>query len=310
MQHYPLVTVVGGSGFVGRHTVKLLAGAGYRVRVLVRDTIAAEFLKMTATVGSIAIEYADITRPETLIGKFTGSDAVINLVSIMQEGGRQKFEAINVKGAAAVATEAKRAGARAFVHVSALGVDRATNDSKYGKTKIAGEDAVRAAFPEATILQPSLVVGPEDCFFQRFARLSMIAPALPIIGGGKTLFQPVDVTDVARAILAAVAEPAFAGRTYELAGPQTYSLREMLEVLARITNRRPCLISLPSALASFSGFFFELSPLPAPITRDQVKMLKHDSIANAGAAGFADLGITPIAIEDVLPQYLSRFIKQ
>ncbi len=196
MTQYPLVTIVGGSGFLGRHTVKLLAAAGYRLRILVRDTIEAEFLKTAATVGSIAIEHVDITRPETLAGKFAGSDAVVNLVSIAYEGGRQKFRAINVEGARAIAAEAKKAGAKHFVHISALGVER-MGDTKYGATKLAGEQAVREAFPTATILRPSLMVGPEDRFFQRFARLSMIAPALPLIGGGNTKFQPVLVTDVA-----------------------------------------------------------------------------------------------------------------
>ena len=308
MVHYPLVTVVGGSGFVGRHTLKLLAAAGFRVRVLVRDTVAAEFLKTTATIGQIAIEYADITRPETLAGKFAGSDAVVNLVSIMVEAGRQKFDAINVRGAAAIAAEAKRAGAKTFVQISALGAEQA-GDTKYGRTKLSGEQAVRDVFPGAIILRPSLIAGPEDKFFQRFARLSMVAPALPLIGGGHTKFQPVDVTDVAQAILQSLTHPEFAGKTYTLAGPGTYSFKELLQLIAQLTNRRPCLIKVPACVASFGAFFAELSPFPAPMTRDQVKMLGHDNVAQPGDLGFADLALTPKALEDVLPHYLARFIK-
>lgn len=318
MQHYPLVTIVGGSGFVGRHTVKALAAAGYRIRVLVRDSVAAEFLKTAATVGQIAIEHVDMTRPETLAGKFAGSDAVINLVSIAYESGRQKFGAINVEGARIVAEEAAKAGAARFIQMSGLGVDRATT-TKYGTTKLAGEDAVRKAFPGATVLRPSVIVGPEDKFFQRFARMSMLAPALPLIGGGHTKFQPVLVTDVAAAILACLKQPDTAGKTYELGGPKTYSFRELLELLARIINRRPRLINLPRPLASLQAFFFELifcitrctAPIrfTPPLTRDQVRLLAHDNVVNAGALTFRDLGMEAGAIEDVLPAQLARYVK-
>ena len=308
MQQYPLVTVVGGSGFVGRHTVKALAAVGWRVRVLVRDTVAAEFLKTSATVGQIAIEHADITRPETLAGKFVGSDAVVSLVSILHQCGRQKFEAINVEGARAVAVEAKKAGAKAMVHVSALGIEEA-QETRYGKTKLAGEAAVREAFRGAVILRPSVIVGPEDGFFQRFARLSMLAPALPLIGGGKTKFQPVMVTDVAKAIVTALSHPEFAAQTFALAGSQVYTMREMLQMMAVITNRRPCLVSVPSAVASFKAFFFELLPFSPPITRDQVKLLKHDSVVREGEKTFADLGITPHSVADALPGLLARYIR-
>ena len=308
MNHYPLVTIIGGSGFVGRHTVKLLAASGYRVRVLVRDCIAAEFLKTSGNVGQIAIEHVDITRPKTLAGKLAGSDAVISLVSILHESGSQKFNAINIDGAAAIAAEAKKAGVRALVHVSALGVEH-SRDTNYGRTKLAGEQAVRGAFPEATILRPSLIIGPEDGFFQRFARMGMIAPALPLIAGGKTKFQPVLVTDVAHAILAAITSPASAGKTYELAGPTVYSMRELLQLMGNITKRKTRLISMPTALAKLQGLLCELLPFTPMITRDQVALLKHDNIANTDALQLAALAITPAPIESQLPQYLSRFIK-
>jgi uncharacterized protein YbjT (DUF2867 family) len=307
--HYPLVTIVGGSGFVGRHTVKLLASAGYRIRIITRDTVAADFLKTAATVGSIATEYGDITRPETLAGKFANSDAVINLVGIMHESGRQKFGAIHVEGARAIAAEAKKAGVPRFVQVSALAADRAV-DTKYGSTKLAGEKAVREVFPEATILRPSLIVGPEDRFFQRFAKLAMVLPGLPLIGGGKTRFQPVLVTDVATAILDAVRREDMMGKTYELGGPKIYSFREMLQLMSRTIHRFPHLFWVPSALAAWKGFVLEKLPFPPIITRDQVKLLAHDNIVSDGALTFASLGIQPAPVAEALPQLLSRYIKQ
>ncbi|MFZ4541990.1 MAG: complex I NDUFA9 subunit family protein [Rickettsiales bacterium] len=308
MNQYPLITIVGGSGFVGRHTVKLLASAGYRIRILVRDTVAAEFLKTSATVGQIAIEHVDITRPETLAGKFKGSVAVISLVSILYESGHQKFSAINIAGAKAVATEAAKAGVPTLVHVSALGIEQAT-DTVYGKTKLEGEHAVRAVFPSATILRPSLIIGPEDGFFQRFGRMSMFLPALPIIGGGKNKFQPVLVTDVAKALLSAITSPDAQGKTFEITGPQVYSFKELLQLMAMLTKRTPRLVSIPPGLAKVKGFFCELLPFKPIITRDQVKLLKHDSVASAGAAGLKQLGIAAEPIEARLSGYLARFAK-
>lgn len=308
MQHYPLVTIVGGSGFIGRHAVKLLASAGYRIRILVRDTVAAEYLKTAATVGQIAIEHADITRAETLRGKFVGSDAVINLVSTLHSRGRQTFSALNVTGASAIAQEAKVAGVKTLVHVSALGCELA-GDTQYGKSKRVGESAVHAAFPEAIILRPSLVVGPEDEFFQRFARMSLISPILPLIAGGHTKFQPVLVTDVARAMLEVLQRPECNGHSYALAGNATYSFREMMAMMARITNRRPCLVPIPCWLANMAARLFALTPFTPPISRDQVKLLGHDNVVRTGELTFANLGIAPASVEDALPQLLARYVK-
>ena len=309
MNQYPLITIVGGSGFLGRHLIKQLARSGYRIRVLSRDAVKAEFVKTAGTVGQIVTQYADITKPETLAGKFDGSWAVINLVSILYERGRQKFHAVNLHGAAAVADAARAAGAARFIQISALGVERAA-DSKYASTKKAGEDAVRAAFPGATILRPGLLVGAEDRFFQRFARLSLLLPALPLIGGGKSLFQPTLVTDVAAAIAAALADASSIGQTYELAGPEAYSFKEWMERLRGMINRRFCLVNLPVGLASFMGRLASLSPFPPLLTADQVKLLGHDNVMNSGAAGYAALGMQPHLVSAALPAMLTRYVKE
>jgi NADH dehydrogenase len=308
MQQYPLITVVGGSGFVGRHLIKKLASAGYRIRVLCRDTVAAEFLTTGGTVGQVVAQYADITRPETLVGKFEGSWAVVNLVSILYESGRQKFRTINTDGARAVAQAARHAGAERFVQISALGADKAT-DTKYGSTKIAGEQAVLSTFAEATILRPSIIIGPEDEFFQRFARMSMLLPALPLIGGGKTKFQPTLVSDVADAILAVLSQSQTKGKTYSLGGPKVFSFKDMMEQLKRVTRRDVRLVPLPTWLAKIMGVFCSLLPLKPMITYDQVKLLAHDNVVPPKADGYAALGITPGSVTAALPSLLSRFIK-
>lgn len=312
MTQYPLITVVGGSGFVGRHLIKLLAAEGYRLRVLVRDCIAAEYLKTAGTPGQVVLEHADITRPETLSGKLAGSVAVINLVSILYECGRQTFKSINIEGARAVATEARKANVPTLVHLSALGVDRMA-DTEYGTSKHVGENAVREAFPGAIILRPSIIIGPEDGFFQRFGRMSMIAPFLPLIGGGKTRFQPVLVTDVTAAILTALRNPACKGQSYEVAGPNVYSFRELLEMMTAFTKRKTRFIALPFGIASFKAWIIQtlakVTPWAPLLTCDQVKALKHDNITSAGAPGLYALGITPTPIESQLPIYLSRFMK-
>ncbi len=308
MTQYPLVTVVGGSGFLGRHLIGHLTRAGFRVRVLTRDTVASEYLLTAGNVGQIALQYADITRPETLVGKFDGSWAVINLVSILYESGRQKFQSINVDGARRVAEYAHAVGAARFIQVSALGVD-ASGDTKYGSTKKAGEDAVRAAFPTATVVRPGLLIGSEDNFFQRFARMGNLAPALPVVGGGKSLMQPTLVTDVAAAIMQALNLPESAGQTYELAGPEAISLRGWMERLRAITNRKYKLVTLPNCVANLIGRVGSLLPIPPMITTDQVKMLKHDNVMRAGAAGYAQLGMVPASVTAAMPTLLSRFVK-
>lgn len=305
MTQYPLITIVGGSGFLGRHLIKQLARAGFRIRVLCRDAVAAEYLKTAGAVGQIVPQYADITKPETLVGKFDGSWAVINLVSILYESGSQKFRAINIDGARRVAEYAHAVGAARLVHISALGTDQ-TGDTLYGSTKKAGEDAVRAAYPAATILRPGLLIGPEDAFFQRFARMGNLLPALPVVSGS-TKFQPTLVTDVATAIMHALNLPEAAGQTYELAGPEVLSFREWLERLRAITNRKYKLITLPSSIASIIGRIASILPFPPLLTADQVKLLKHDNVASRN--GYAALGIVPASVTAAMPSLLSRFVK-
>ncbi len=309
--HYPLVTLVGGSGFVGRHTVKLFTEKGWRVRVLCRDTVAAEFLKTAGYPGQVVLDYADITRPETLAQKFAGSDAVVNLVSILAESGRQKFTAINVEGAKAIAELAQRSGVKTLVQISALGAG--AGDAHYATTKKAGEDAVRAAFPSAVILRPSLIVGPEDGFFQRFARMlnwpGMLA--LPLIGGGQTKFQPVLVSDVAHAIFNAATDAKCANNTYELAGDKIYNFRELLELLFHTIRRRPRFIPVPGWLLKLIVLDPTMCLVPKDfrITRDQVRMLNIDSILLPGALTLRHMGITPQSVEAALPELLARYVK-
>lgn len=306
MTQYPLITLVGGSGFLGRHLVRQLARAGFRIRVLCRDTVAAEYLKTAGSVGQIVPQYADLTKPETLVGKFDGSWAVINLVSILYESGRQKFQSINVDGARRVAEYAHAVGAARLIQISALGVDQ-TGDTKYGSTKKAGEDAVRAAYPAVTILRPGLLVGAEDQFFQRFARMGVISPALPLIGGGTSKFQPTLVSDVATAIVQALNLPETAGNTYELGGPEVLTFREWMERLRAITNRHYKLVTLPTCIANLMGRVASILPIPPMITTDQVKLLKHDNVVSSN--GYAALGITPESVTAALPTLLSRFVK-
>lgn len=303
----PIVTVVGGSGFIGRHVVKALCNAGYVVRVLCRDTIAAAHLRTAGNVGQVVLQHADITSPESIKGKLDGSFAVINLVSALYSRGKQNFRALNVTGAEAIAKEAQAIGAERFIHISALGVEQA-QDTHYGRSKLAGERAVLSAFPNATIFRPSLVFGPGDDFFDRFARMSLFLPFLPLIRGGSSEFQPVYAEDVALAVVNALRAPDAAGKTYELAGPRRYSFKILLTQLMQVTGRLRRLAPIPSCFAAFGGAICELLPFPPAITRDQVRLLKHNNVATGNTPGLEALGITPRALEPLLPSLLERYI--
>jgi NADH dehydrogenase len=297
-----LVTVFGGSGFLGRHTVRALARAGWRIKVATRHPNRAYFLRPLGSVGQIDFVKCDVADAASVASAVKGANAVVNLTGILFEKS-QTFEDVQADGAANVAQAAAAAGASALVHVSAIGADM-DSDAHYAVTKAQGEQAVREAFPKAVILRPSVIFGPEDGFFNKFGGMARILPALPLIGGGRTRFQPVFVGDVARAILAGLSRQD--GRTYELGGPSTYSFKELLQLILRETGRKRALIPLPFAIASLQAMFLQLLPNP-PLTMDQVRLLKRDNMVSATAPGLSDLGIAPTSVEAVIPSYLWRY---
>ncbi len=298
-----LVTVFGGSGFLGRHTVRALARAGWRIKVATRHPARGFFLRPLGTVGQIDFVKCDVSDAESVAHAVMGSSAVINLTGILFQKG-QTFADVQAEGADNIAQAATRAGVRALVHVSAIGADL-ESDSTYAATKAQGEQAVREAFPDAVILRPSIIFGPEDGFFNKFAGMARFSPVLPLVGGGHTRFQPVFVGDVAQAIVTALGDAA-KGRTYELGGPGIYSFKELLQLILREIGRERALVPLPFGLASFKAAFLQLLPNPI-LTMDQVKLLKKDNVVAPTAAGLADLGITPTSVEAVIPSYLWRF---
>jgi len=302
---YRRVAVIGASGFIGRYVVKRLAARGAVIAAVVRNVEAALFLQPMGDVGQIARFSASILDETRLAAAIAGSDAVVNLVGILHESGGQRFEATHREGAARLGSLARAAGVKHLVHISAIGADPAS-PSAYARSKAEGEQSLRAAFPEAVILRPSVVFGPEDDFFNRFATLAQLLPALPLIGGGKTRFQPVYVGDVADAVVAALDDPAATGRTYELGGPRIYTFRTLMELVLAETRRKCLLLPLPWTLASLQASFLEWLPTP-PLTRDQVKLLKHDNVVSPGALTLKDLGIEPTAVEAIVPSYLDRY---
>ncbi|MEE4212652.1 MAG: complex I NDUFA9 subunit family protein [Parvularcula sp.] len=308
-----LVTVFGASGFVGRNVVRELAKRGYRVRAAVRHPHQANFLQPMGVVGQIQLFQANIRYPNSVADALYGADACVNLVGILAEGGRQTFKALQADGARIVAEECRKAGITNFVQMSAIGADP-ESESEYARTKAEGERAVREALPGATVIRPSIVFGTQDDFFNRFAGMARMAPALPLIGGGNTRFQPVYVDDVADAVVKIIAGEAPTGETYELGGPEIMTFRELLELMLKIVGRRRALVPLPFFIAKPMGRAGDLAnKLPlvqAPITSDQVKLLKRDNVVSDGAKGFADLGITPETMDAVLPTYLFRYRKQ
>ncbi|WP_119301637.1 complex I NDUFA9 subunit family protein [Dongia deserti] len=300
-----LATVFGGSGFIGRYVVRNLAQAGWLVRAAVRRPDEALFLKTSGAIGQITPVAANVRDRGSVARAVGGADAVINLVGILHEAGRQKFHSVQAEGPRLIAEEAAKAGARLLVHISAIGADP-NSDSAYARTKAEGEAAVRQAFPSATILRPSIVFGPEDGFFNRFARMAMLSPALPLVGGGKTRFQPVYVGDVAEAVMKVLENPDAVGKTYELAGPKIYTFAELMRLMLREIGRSRLLMTLPFPIASMMGAAMQCLPNPQ-LTVDQVRLLKRDNVPSAGSAGLTDLGIAPTAVEAIIPTYLDRY---
>jgi NADH dehydrogenase len=297
-----LVTVFGGSGFLGRHTVRALARAGWRIKVATRHPARGFFLRPLGAVGQIDFVKCDVSNAQSVAQAVMGAQAVINLTGILFPKG-QSFEDVQANGAANIAQAAAAAGVSALVHVSAIGADL-ESDSNYAVTKAEGEQAVREAFPNAVILRPSIIFGPEDGFFNKFAEMARTFPVLPLVGGGHTRFQPVFVGDVAAAIVASLSRQD--GRSYELGGPSTYSFKELLQLILRETGRNRALVPLPFALASLNAMILQLLPNPI-LTVDQVRLLKKDNVVAPTAAGLADLGITPTSAEAVIPSYLWRY---
>jgi uncharacterized protein YbjT (DUF2867 family) len=299
------VTVFGGAGFVGRTIVRELARRGARVTVGCRDVERAKFLKPMGAVGQITPVKADVTNAGQVAKAVEGAEIVISLVGILYQYGGNTFDAVQASGPGLIAAAATEAGAKQMVHVSAIGAD-ADSKSSYASSKAIGEAAVREAFPNATILRPSIIFGPDDGFFNKFAGLAGLAPALPLIGGGHTRFQPVCVQDVAAAALAALERSDAAGKTYELGGPTVYSFRQLMELMMAHTKRPRPLIPVPFWAARIKAGFLELLPKPL-LTRDQVELLKSDNVVAEDTPGLADLGIEPTPCEIVLPTYLDRF---
>lgn len=300
-----LVTVFGGSGFIGRHLVQRLAQQGWLIRIAVRRPSRAQFLKPLGDVGQITPVAAALQDPDSLRAAVEGAQAVINLVGLLYEKGAQSFEAVHVEGAKQIAQFAAVAGAKDMVQMSAIGADPKA-EADYARSKGYGELAVRQVFPDVVIVRPSIVFGPEDGFFNRFAGLARFLPALPLIGGGHTRFQPVYVGDVAEAIASTLKWPDCRGETFELGGPAVYSFKALMEIMLAQIGRRRLLLPLPFDIAEWQGGLLERLPVP-PLTRDQVRMLRHDNVVADGAYALSDLGITPTAVETVLPSYLDRY---
>jgi len=304
-----LVTVFGGSGFLGRAVVRALAKRDYRLRVAVRRPELAGHLQPLGKVGQIHAVQANLRYPTSVEAAMRDAHVAINLVGILTEGGGQTFDAVQAKGAETVAKAAAAIGAR-MVHVSALGADE-HSPARYARAKAAGETAVLAAVPSAIVMRPSIVFGPEDQFTNRFASLARMSPALPLIGGGLTRMQPVYVGDVATAIADAIDGKGKPGATYELGGPEVLTMREIMEIILEITDRKRMLVTLPFGLARLKAFFLQFAPGAFKLTPDQVESLRADNVVSdaAKAAGLTleGLGIPPDSLEAIGPQYLWRF---
>lgn len=304
-----LITVYGGSGFLGRHVVRALAKRDYRIRVAVRRPELANFLQPLGRVGQIHAVQANLRNASSVDAAARDAHVVVNLVGILAEGGKQRFDRVHVYGAEQVALAANAHGAR-LVHVSALGADE-SSPAHYARSKAAAEKLVLAAQPQAVVMRPSIMFGPEDDFFNRFATLARISPALPLIGGGETKFQPVFVGDVATAIADAVDGKLKAGTTYELGGPEVQSFKQLMQFMLATIERKRLLVPLPFFAANIKAMFLQFAPSPMTLTPDQVEMLKVDNIvseaAKAGGHTLQAIGIEGETVEAIVPSYLWRF---
>lgn len=306
-----LVTVFGGSGFLGRQVVRALARRGWRIRVACRRPDLAGQNQPSGAVGQIMGVQANIRRDHrwSIDRALEGADAAINLVGILAPTGKQSFADVQADGAHMIAEAAKSAGLTSMVHVSAIGADEAST-SEYARTKAQGEGAVLHVLPDSVVLRPSVLFGPDDDFFNKLGLMASLSPILPLIGGGKTRFQPAYVRDVAEAVAIAVEGGAEAGTTYELGGPEVKTFRECLELVCATAHRKRLMVPVPFGLAKLKAKVLQLLPDPL-LTEDQVELLKTDNVVSEAAVAegrtFAGLGIEPTAIEAVLEGYLWRF---
>ncbi|WP_026622062.1 YbjT (DUF2867 family protein) [Ensifer sp. WSM1721] len=309
----PLVTIFGGSGFVGRHVVRALAKRGYRIRVAVRRPDLAGHLQPLGTMGQISFVQANLRYRTSVDRAVEGADHVINCVGVLFESGRNTFDAVQDFGARAVAEAARAAGAT-LTHISAIGANT-SSESKYARTKGRAEIAILETVPEAVILRPSIIFGPEDDFFNKFAGMARLSPVLPLVGGGHTKFQPVYVADVAEAVARSVDGKLKGGTIYELGGPQVLSFRECLEITLKTIDRKRRFVSIPFGIASLMGSVASLVPfITPPLTADQVVLLKTDNVVSAEAEAegrtLAGIGIKPTMLDPILPTYLVRYRPQ
>jgi len=307
-----IVTVFGGSGFVGRHVVRELAKRGYRVRAAMRHPSKAGFLRTMGLPGQVEAVYADIRDDESVARALSGASMAVNLVGILYESGKQTFDALQAEGAGRVAWTAKAKGVERLVHISAIGADE-DSEAQYASAKAKGEAAVLEAFPEAVILRPSIVFGKGDGFFNRFAAMAKILPALPLLGGGHTRMQPVYVDDVADAACIALQDTSTSGKVYELGGPRVYSFKELMQIVLSETQRKRLLAPVPWPIARLQGRILGLLPAPL-LTLDQVKMLEDDNVVSDAATAdhrtIQDLGIDPKTVEAIVPGYLWMYRRQ
>jgi uncharacterized protein YbjT (DUF2867 family) len=299
-----VATVFGGAGFLGRAIVQRLAKADYVVRVVTRNPDRVRDLKTAGFVGQIVPLAADPTEDAGLARAVEGAEAVINLIGILYERRPGDFERLQGEAPGRIARASMAAGVQRLVHVSAIGAD-AASESVYARTKAAGEAGLRAGFPAATILRPSIVFGAEDAFFNRFAQMATILPFLPVVSGA-TRFQPVHVGDVAEAVMAAIARDDAMGWTYELGGPRVWSFRELMAFILEVTGRRRMLVDMPMGLMRLQARLLEKLPAP-PLTNDQLILLQKDNVVAPDALTLADLGVSAKAVEAVVPGYLARF---
>lgn len=300
------VTVFGGSGFIGRAIVRELARQGFVVRAAARRIELADALKTAGDVGQITLMRANMRVPQSVAAAIAGSQAVINAAGIPCQRGRQRYEQVHVDGARTIAQAANAFGVQRLVHVSGIGADSRSSRNRFIRSKVAAESAMIGAFENTVVLRPSVVFGPNDQVFNRLARVACQAPFMPVVGNGRARVQPVFVSDVAKAAVAAMVLPEAAKKAYELGGPRVYTYRELAELVLRTIDRDKRIIGIPAPLMRIAAFFCEFLPVP-PLTYDQIDLLTHDNIVRAGALGLADLGIEPIAAEAILPTYLDRF---